>query len=174
MMRTTEKKLGPLNGISVGFFFKNMISLSVVFLIHLHCISNSFTSPSPHGLMRETFIQNHLACHSKDTTAELEANACTYSLNSVNFGRNGEVNETETSLQEPPAVRVCTELSSRAAATHMQAKTPRANKGGGRRDNYRFSPKQGNLNNFHRFLYNSPVPCFLVPLGHSWDIWEEW
>lgn len=43
-----EKKLVSLNRISVGFFKKkNVISLSVIFLIHLHCIFDSFTSPSP-------------------------------------------------------------------------------------------------------------------------------
>lgn len=103
-----EKKLVSLNGISVGFLKKkkkrdfSFCDFSHSFTLYIRFIHKSF----PHGLKRETFIQNRWFAIQKILVEELEVSACTLlnSLNLTNVGRNEGVNETETSFQAPPAV----------------------------------------------------------------------
>lgn len=100
-----EKKLVSLNGISVGFLKKkkrdfSFCDFSHSFTLYIRFIHKSF----PHGLKRETFIQNRWFAIQKILVEELEVSACTHSLNLTNVGRNEGVNETETSFQAPPAV----------------------------------------------------------------------
>lgn len=123
MMRMIEKKLGLLNGITVGFL-KNMISLTC--FSHSFTLYVLFTSSSPAVLQEKHPFKTTWFSSERLLWEELEICA----PKSVPVAGNKEVNETKTSLQASPAGRsavkqACQRLSPRAAIADIQAEKRR-------------------------------------------------
>jgi hypothetical protein len=83
--------------------FENMISLlccSHSFTLHI-----LFTKPSQAVLEEKHPFKTTWFSHQRILSEELEVSACTHTPNSMNMGRNGEVNETEISFHTSPTER---------------------------------------------------------------------